>query len=205
MSPSKGWLALAVPVLLLLGVATLVAQPAEDDVATPGVQARRAAQLAALTEPGRAAFAQRMVAWDRLPPLQRAQQRGQYADWRALDQATRARLQAAAATLATLPPSQQQAMLARFNQLDTAQQAGWRMGPDVGADYARLHPLLAFMPEAEREPMRKVLQQMTAPQRADLAVLTQRTPPQQRDALRQALIATTAQSRGQWLQEHLRR
>jgi hypothetical protein len=204
MPRSKWGLALAVPALLLALSATLVAQPASDAI-TPAVQARRAAQLAALGTAGRAAFAQRMVAWDALPPLQRLQRRGAYADWRALDPATRARLQQAAATLATLPPAQQQAMAARFATLDVAEQAGWRLGPDVGADYAKLHALLAYMPEAERQPMREVLQQMSAPQRADLAVLAQRTPPQDRDTLRQALIATTPASRAQWLHERLSR
>ncbi|SEL54502.1 Protein of unknown function [Pseudoxanthomonas sp. GM95] len=205
MPRSKGWLLLGLPALLLIVTATLVAQPAEEDAATPAVQARRASRLAALDAPGRAAFAKRMAAWDALSPLERLQQRGAYADWRALDPATRQRLQQAAATLATLPPAQQQAMAARFAALDAAEQAGWRLGPDVGADYARLYPLLAFMPEAERQPMRQVLQQMSAPQRADLAVLTQRTPPQERDALRQGLIATTSASRAQWLHEQLSR
>lgn len=206
MSPSKRWWMLAVPALLLVLTATLVAQPAEEDAAaTPAVQARRASRLAALDQAGRAAFASRMAAWDALPPLQRVQQRGEYADWRALDAATRTRLQQAAATLATLPPAQQQAMAARFAMLDASEQAGWRLGPELGADYARLYPLLAFMPEAERQPMLAVLRQMSAPQRADLAVLAQRTPPQDRDTLRQALIATTSASRAQWLREQLAR
>jgi len=203
--PRSRWLlALAAPGLLI-AVATLLAQPAQEDTATPAVQARRASRLAGLDEAGRRAFAQRMVAWDALPPLQRVQRRAQYADWLALDPASRSRLQQAAATLATLPPAQQQAMLARFESLDAAEQAGWRLGPDLGADYAKLYPLLAFMPEAERQPMRAVLAQMSAPQRADLAVLAQRTPPQDRDALRQALIATTSASRAQWLREQLSR
>ncbi|WDS37893.1 DUF3106 domain-containing protein [Pseudoxanthomonas sp.] len=205
MSSSKRWWLLAVPALLLVLSATLVAQTSEEDSVTPAVQARRASRLAALDENGRAAFARRLAAWDALPPLQRLQQRGEYADWRALDPATRTRLQQAAATLATLPPAQQQALAARFAMLDSAEQAGWRMGPEIGADYNKLFPLLAFMPEAERQPMRAVLQQMSAPQRADLAVLAQRTPPQDRDTLRQALIATTSASRAQWLREQLAR
>jgi hypothetical protein len=205
MSRRRGLLALLVPALLVALAATLPAQPAREDRITEAVQARRAGRLAALDPTGRRAFALRMVAWDRLAPLQRAQQRAEYADWMALDAATRGRLQQAAATLATLPPAQQQAMLAQFQRLDAAEQAGWRLGPDLGNDYPRLAPLLAFMPEAERQPMQAVLRQMSAPQRADLAVLAQRTPPQERDTLRQALIATTAASRAQWLREQLAR
>lgn len=205
MSLSKQCWMLAVPALLLVLTTTLVAQPVEENTATPAVQARRAGRLAALDQASRAAFAGRMAAWDALPPLQRMQQRGEYADWRALDAATRIRLQQAATTLATLPPAQQQALATRFAMLDATEQAGWRLGPEIGADYARLYPLLAFMPEAERQPMRAVLQQMSGPQRADLAVLAQRTPPQDRDTLRQALIATTSASRAQWLREQLAR
>lgn len=184
---------------------TLVAQAGDEGANLSALQAQRAARLAALDEAGRAAFARRMVAWDALPPLERARQRAAYADWMALDAQTRARLSQAAATLSTLPPAQRQAMQARFEALDQTDQAGWRLGPDLGADYAKLHPLLAFMPEAERQPLLAALRQMTAPQRADLAVLAQRTPPQERDALRQDLIATTAQDRDRWLQERLRR
>ena len=173
-------------------------------VVTASLEDDKAEDILVLDLTGRAAFADRMVAWDRLPPLERARRRAEYADWLALDPATRSRLQQAAATLATLPPAQQQALLTRFGQLDQSEQAGWRLGPDIGADFARLQPLLAYMPQAEIAPMRAVLRQLTAPQRADLAVLAQRTPPQDRDALRQALIAADPAGRGQWLQERLR-
>ncbi|PZP60452.1 DUF3106 domain-containing protein [Pseudoxanthomonas winnipegensis] len=205
MRRSKTLAALAVAAVLGVATSVLLAQASDEQALTPAIQAARAARLAALSAPARHAFADRMVAWDGLPPLERARRRAEYADWLALDPATRTRLQQAAATLATLPPAQQQALLARFGQLDRSEQAGWRLGPDVGADFARLQPLLAYMPQAEIAPMRAVLRQLTAPQRADLAVLAQRTPPQDRDALRQALIATDPAARGAWLQERLRR
>nr|WP_306995736.1 DUF3106 domain-containing protein [Pseudoxanthomonas winnipegensis] len=197
-------MALAAAAVLGLATSVLLAQASDEQALTPAIQAARAARLAALSTPARHAFADRMVVWDRLPPLERARRRAEYADWLALDPATRSRLQQAAATLATLPPAQQQALLTRFGQLDQSEQAGWRLGPDLGADFARLQPLLAYMPQAEIAPMRAVLRQLTAPQRADLAVLAQRTPPQDRDALRQALIAADPAGRGQWLQERLR-
>ncbi|TAA40171.1 DUF3106 domain-containing protein [Pseudoxanthomonas winnipegensis] len=204
MRRGKPLVALAVAAVLGLATSVLLAQASDEQALTPAIQAARAARLAALSTPARHAFADRMVAWDRLPPLERARRRAEYADWLALDPATRSRLQQAAATLATLPPAQQQALLTRFGQLDQSEQAGWRLGPDLGADFARLQPLLAYMPQAEIAPMRAVLRQLTAPQRADLAVLAQRTPPQDRDALRQALIAADPAGRGQWLQERLR-
>jgi hypothetical protein len=44
---------------------------------------------------------------------------------------------------------------------------------------------------------------MTPAERNDLAVLAQRVPPQQRDALRRGLLATNAGNRTAWLQLRL--
>jgi hypothetical protein len=46
---------------------------------------------------------------------------------------------------------------------------------------------------------------MTPTERADLAVLAQRTPPQQRDALRRGLLSTSDANRAVWLQAQLER
>jgi len=44
---------------------------------------------------------------------------------------------------------------------------------------------------------------MTPEERADLAVLAYRTPPQERDALRRALLETTDANRSAWLRLRL--
>ena len=62
------------------------------------------------------------------------------------------------------------------------------MGPDLGPYYPRLHPLIAYVPPAERAPLLQTLHAM-APQELELlGRLVFSTPPSGRDALRQALI-----------------
>ena len=48
-----------------------------------------------------------------------------------------------------------------------------------------------------------MLRVMTTEERADLAVLAYRTPPQERDALRRALLETTDDNRAAWLRLRL--
>ena len=114
-------------------------------------------------------------------------------------------LRAIAAEVATFPPERQQALRAEFAALDVTQRHGWRLGQALGADFAKLHPLLAYVPADQRSPLLTVLRGMDAQQRADLAVLAQRTPPQDREALRAELLTVPASRRSAWLQEQLDR
>jgi hypothetical protein len=54
-------------------------------------------------------------------------------------------------------------------------------------------------------PLLAALHAMTPTERADLAVLAQRTPPQRRDALRRGLLSTSDANRAAWLQAQLER
>ena len=119
--------------------------------------------------------------------------------------AQQVQLEAAAAAFARLPADQQQALRAQFAQLDATAQRGWLLGPALGNDYTALQPLLMQVPAAQREPLLAVLQSMTSAERADLGRLAQRTPPQQRDDLRRALLTTSAVNRAAWLQDELAR
>ena len=69
---------------------------------------------------------------------------------------------------------------AQFDALDPIAQRGWLLGPAIGGDYPKLHALLAQLPEAQHAPMLRVLRRMNNAERADLAVLAQRVPPQDR-------------------------
>lgn len=153
----------------------------------------------------RAAHAARVAAWDALPAATRAERRERYAAWRALPPEERARLVQARAAFATLEPAQREALRARFGALDGSLRRGWRLGPTLGADYARLQPLLAQVPEAEHAPLLRTLRAMTPLQRADLATLVQRTPPHERTALRRELVSTSAMQRDAWLYARLQR
>ena len=74
----------------------------------------------------------------------------------------------------------------------------------LGAEWAGLEPLLMQVPASERKPLLAVLQAMPPAQVRDLAILSQRTPPQGREALRSGLIRTAAAERAAWLQARLR-
>ncbi|MFT3761648.1 MAG: hypothetical protein QM761_03350 [Pseudoxanthomonas sp.] len=135
-------------------------------------------------------------------PADRAARR---AAWDRLDDGERDRIRAAAAQFAALPPPRQQVLRARFDALDAMQQRGWRLGPTLGAQYADLHPLLAFVPPEQAAALPAALKSLDADQRAELAALAQRTPPQERDALRRELLASPPQGRGAWVQQRAQR
>ena len=69
--------------------------------------------------------------------------------------------------------------------------------------WPKLQPLLGYLPEAQREPMLALLRQLDARQLEQLGLLSQRTPPQEREALREELLATPAATRSEWLRRKL--
>ncbi|MGO1073458.1 DUF3106 domain-containing protein [Lysobacter sp. CA199] len=154
-------------------------------------------------EDQRREFGQSAAQWGELSAQQRGERRERYQAWLALSPDERAQVQAAAARYAALPPEQQQALRAQFDEIDRSQRRGWLLGPALGADYPALQPLLAQLPEAQHAAMRAALRGLTAAQRKDLAVLVQRTQPQDREKLRAGLLGAPAEQRGAWLQEAL--
>lgn len=156
-------------------------------------------------EAQRREFAQRAAQWNQLDAGERGVRRERYLAWQALSADERAQSQAAAARLAALPPEQQQALRAQFDALDRSERRGWLLGPALGADYPALQPLLAQLPSEQHAAMLTALRGLTAAQRKDLAVLAQRTPPQERERLRAGLLAAPAAQRGAWLQDALAR
>lgn len=166
---------------------------------------QRAATWNAWTPVRQQAFRQRLAAWDALPREQQLERRERYAAWLALDAQDRAALRLARGHYATLPATEQAALRARFEELDASLRRGWLLGPRLGADYAALRPLLIQVPPGQRQPLLDVLRAMTPRERADLAILAARTPPQERDELRRALLSTSAANRAAWLQLRLER
>lgn len=162
---------------------------------------QRQQQWQSLTPEKRAQLQQRMNLWDALPADEREERRARYAAWQALDEPVRARLRAAAERFASLPPERQRLLRDRYDALDRMQRQGWRLGPDLGADFPRLQPLFGFVAEDEREPLLAMLRQLNAEQRDDLAVLAQRIPPQERVAFRRALLQVAPDQRGAWLKQ----
>ena len=151
------------------------------------------------------AVEQRLHAWDALPLAVRRDRREAWQAWQALPTDQRLRVRAAALAYAALPLDQQRALRAQFDQLDGSERRGWRLGPQLGAGFAVLQPLLLQVPADERAPLLAALRAMDAGERNDLGVLAQRTPPDRREALRHALLSTAAVNRARWLQQELAR
>jgi len=137
--------------------------------------------------------------WAALAPAQQRDLRARYAAWRALPETERQRVRMAAAELAALPTAERDALRGRFAGLDRLHRDGWQLGPRLGALYPKLQPLLGYLPEPQRAPMLALLRELDAAQLAQLSLLSQRTPPQERDALREALLAVPAAGRAEWL------
>lgn len=201
---------LAVIACLLAGAAWAQGLPptlrASVDALAPAQRAevlQRQARLNALSPPARARLQKRLAAWEARPPAEQRMLREAWTAWRALSPLEQALLRNAASTFAALPADEQQALRARYDALDASERQGWRLGPVLGAAYPQLHALLAQVPEAQREPLLATLRAMTPGERADLAVLAQRTPPQARDELRRQLLSTAVEQRAAWLRRRV--
>ena len=157
----------------------------------------------ALTADQQRDMRQRIAQWDALPQATRLERRERWQAWRALPIDQRLQVQAAALAYATLPTDQQQALRAEFAQHDAAERHGWLLGPALGQDFPALQPLLLQVPPRQRVPLLAALRAMTPAERLDLAMLAQRTAPQQREGLRRALLSTSTANRPAWLQAQL--
>ena len=148
---------------------------------------------------------ERMHAWDRLSPQQRAQQRGALAEWQALPADEQALLRRLAARLAALPSSEQQALRGRYAALSFDAHRGWHLGPRLGRDWPRIGALFAYVEPGEREALLRLLRAASAEELDTLARLAQITPPEARAALRRELLAQPAGQRAAWLEARLQR
>lgn len=157
----------------------------------------------ALSPDAQRAMLQRMREWDGLPPAERARRRGAFAAWEALSQPDRERVRAAAARVAALSPDHAQALRAAFENLPSDQRQDWWLGPDIGADFAKLRPLFAFTPENERAGLLALLRALSPAARNDLAVLARRLPSSERERLREELLKAAPESRESLIRERL--
>lgn len=154
-----------------------------------------------LPAPEQQALQTKIQGWDALPAAQRREQRARYQAWLALEEVDRARLRAAARQYAELPATEQARLRVVFEHQDAMSQQGWRLGPDLGADWPRLQPLFGFVPPEQRAALLVALKQTDARQRDDLAALAQRIPPQSREGFRREWLQQPAAQRGEWLQQ----
>ncbi|MBN6151274.1 hypothetical protein JR065_13070 [Xanthomonas sp. AmX2] len=127
------------------------------------------------------------------------------AAWNALDAAVQARLRQVATAFGALPGEQQHKLRDEFAALDQLERHGWLLGPELGAEYWALQPLVGYVPEPQRAGLLALLRALPADQREQLALLSQRTPPQERAALRSELLAQSAETRAAWLRQRATR
>ncbi|GGJ97219.1 DUF3106 domain-containing protein [Luteimonas terricola] len=185
---------------------------ADADAASAGVAASAAAiarpeprsrpateRLAALDPAARTRLVQRRDQWDALPHAERGDRRERWQAWHDFSATERAQLRQVVAGFALRSPDEQAALRARFDAMDASERHGWLLGPDLGADYPRLHPLIAQVPLDARTALLEALRGLDPQARDDLAVLAARTPPQARAELRIELLAIPAAQRGRWL------
>ncbi|WP_208002256.1 DUF3106 domain-containing protein [Luteimonas yindakuii] len=145
------------------------------------------------------ALRQRAVEWDALAPAVKQARRAAWETWQALPDADKARLRATAAVYARMSETQRHALTERYAELDAFERDGWRLGPVLGADWPQLHGLFALVPDDQRLALLAMLRTLDESARADLAMIAQRTPPEERDALRRRLLSMPAPARADWL------
>lgn len=163
----------------------------------------RQGRLSALGDAQRQALRARLEAWDALPDAERDSRREAWQAWRQIPHAERLRMREARARFDALPPERQQALRETFDALDANLRRGWLLGPTLGADWPRLHALLSQAPAEDREPLLLALRALGEQGRADLALLSQRVPPEERDALRNQFLAQPPAARDAWLRRRV--
>lgn len=195
-SPHEAALARELPLLAWLSVAS--ADPrATDAVLLPIDTGAIAPALPTADEA--TALARRSQAWDALPATVRGGRRGAWQAWRALAPAERIALRAVARRFGLVPVADQAGLRERFAaQLPDARR-GWWLGPRLGSDWPRVAPLFAFLPQAQREPVLDLLRQSDREDIDALERLGQVTPPEDRDAVRTALLQVPAPRRRSWV------
>lgn len=209
MPRSSVWVAggLVLAGLIGAGVWTLLPGPAQmPESASPPGQARTVEVVedtVAMARDDGEVPAEAVEHWQQLTPAERADVRARYAALSNLSEEERTHLAHTAARFDALPAAEQQRLTATFEAQDRLVRRGWRLGIELGADYPRLHPLLAFVPEAQHAVLIHALRAMSVQERASLALLVQRTPPHERDALRDTLLKTPQALRAQWLASRL--
>ena len=165
----------------------------------------REARLAAMPPAEQALLQRRRAHWDALPATERAMLREHWHAWRSLPPTQQQSLRVAASAFAALPLERQRELRLEFGELSVDEQRGWLLGPRVGAAWPQVQPLLMQVPGSERDALLAALQAMPDSQLRDLAILAQRTPPQEREALRRGLMQTTDLNRAAWLELRLER
>lgn len=201
--------AIVVALCLAVGGAAAQGSPSPQPAAgaLPAQEQERLAalrqRLDALAADERIALRVRVAEWDALPEAGRRSRRDAWQAWQAIPHDERMRMREARAAFEAMPLERQRELRAAFDALDANLRRGWLLGPVLGVDWPRLHALFAQVPGEEREALLVALRALAPQGRSDLAMLAQRTPPEQRQALRDQLLAQPAGTRDAWLRRRV--
>ena len=204
---APGELAMARQLPLLAWLANADEATPPGDAPLPPDAYRRGRRAAAATPSPTAApaptLAERMRAWDALPPRERGRQRGAWAAWRALAPVERHRLRQLAQRWQALAPAARHALRSRFDaQHHDVRHGGW-LGPRLAREWPRVAPLFGFVPEAQRMQLLQLLAAASADDIDAFERLAQTTPPEEREAVRAALLQVPATQRRAWILERM--
>ena len=196
-SPAE--LAIARQLPLLAWLATVEADPEAVPPAGPEAGPALPPAAPAPTADSAAGLAARLQAWEALPPRERGRQRGAWAAWRALVPAERVALRGVADRLKAMPAPERMAVRSRFEALPhDARHGGW-LGPRLQGAWPRVAPLFGFVPEAQRAQLLQLLREANSDDIDALERLAQTTPPEEREAVRAALLRVPAAQRRAWV------
>ena len=152
-----------------------------------------------------AGLATRLRAWEALAPPQRAGQRGAWSAWLGLTPAERTQLRGVASRWRQLPEAHRAPLRARFDALPHDLRHGAWLGPRMMRAWPRVAPLFGFVPGPQRAQLLQVLVHATPEDIDALERLAQSTPPENREAVRVALLQVPAAQRRTWILEQLQR
>ena len=173
--------------------------PGEDRLALQ----RNAADWLSRSPAQRQAMREQWRRWQALPPAERARRRGEFEAWRRLPETERQKLRETAVAFAALPAVEQQVLRDVFAVLPIDEQLAWSLGPALGRDAARMTVLFAYVPEAERPQLLRVLRELGPGERGMLAQLVPRLDTKRRDRLRENLLKAPAGERAALLRAAL--
>ena len=177
---------------------------AKDAVLLPPRDPLATSQRSAEVDPA-AALTQRARVWGVLPAQQRGQRRGAWAAWRALPASQRNLIRDVAERFRRMPQELQHEVRTRFDALPYDVRHGGWLGPQQGNAWPRVAPLFAFAPEAQRQQLLQLLADAKPEDIDAFERLSQSTPPEEREAIRFALLRVPAAQRRVWVLEQLQR
>jgi len=145
------------------------------------------------------ALRDRHAAWMELPPPQRAAARQRLQAWESLSPAQREALKEGSRRFAELPPNLQEQARERFRELPLEARLAYLLPAEQRAAAALAQRLFPFVGEGEREASLAMLAGLGKDGRNRFEQMARRMSPQQREALRQRLLALPPEQRQQFL------